>query len=151
MFVVANTGGKHQGSWKSTALRAVDLRMFRSLSGWQVSADHFNYQIGIIDYIKYILVFNQTSSFAVHVAPPSEMPPVICTCSYCKKCKVIIAGIEHPGKEVSAQTHWEHEKHDQHGHSPKWKHPASSSSIPKQPQAPDSPKGMEKKSSPTLC
>ena len=27
------TGGKHQGSWKSAALRAVDLRMFRSLSG----------------------------------------------------------------------------------------------------------------------
>ena len=80
----------------------------------------------------------------VHIAPPSEMPPVICTCSYCKKCKVIIAGIEHPGKEVSAQTRWDHEKRDQQGHTLKPKHPASSSSIPKQPQAPDSPKGMEK-------
>lgn len=72
------------------------------------------------------------------------MPPVICTCSYCKKCKVVIAGIEHPGKEVSAQTRREHEKRDQHGHSLKRKHPASSSSIPKQPQAPDSTKGTEK-------
>jgi len=72
------------------------------------------------------------------------MPSVICTCSYCKKCKVIIAGIEHPGKEVSAQTCHKHEKHDEHGHSLKQKHPASSSSIPKQPQAPDSPKGTEK-------
>ena len=146
-----DTRGKRQGSWKSIALRAVDLCMFCSLSSWQVLANHFNYQIWIIDYIRYILVFNQTSSFAIHIAPPSEMPPVICTCSYCKKCKVIIAGIEHPGKEVSAQTCWDHEKHDQQGYSLKWRHPASSSSIPKQPQAPDSPKGMEKKSSPTLC
>ena len=89
------------------------------------------------------MAFNQTS-FAVHIAPPSEMPPVICTCSYWKKCKVIIAGIEHPGKEVSAQTRQDHGKRDQQGHSLKRKHPASSSSIPKQPQAPDSPGGMEK-------
>jgi hypothetical protein len=72
----------------------------------------------------------------------SAMPQVICTCSYCRKCKVTINGIEQPGKKVSAPTRQDHEKRDKQGPS---KHPKKGSVL-KHPRAPDPdpPKSMKK-------
>lgn len=71
------------------------------------------------------------------------MPPVICTCSYCSKCKVTIHGIKQPGKEVSAATRRDHEKRDKQRPSTHQKHASSSSSAPKQSKAQDLPNGVK--------
>jgi len=68
------------------------------------------------------------------------MPAVICTCSYCSKCKVTINGIDHPGKEVSSVTRRDHEKRDKQKPNIHQRHPPSSSSVFK---SPDPPKGVK--------
>ena len=68
------------------------------------------------------------------------MPPVICTCSYCSKCKVI--GFEQYGKHVSAPTHRDHEKQDKQGPSIHQRHTPSTSAS-KHSNTQD-PKGVKK-------
>jgi hypothetical protein len=70
------------------------------------------------------------------------MPPVICTCSYCSKCKVIVNGFEHSGKHVSAATRRDHEKRDTQGPSIRQRHTPSTSAS-KHSNTQD-PKGVKK-------
>ena len=71
------------------------------------------------------------------------MPPVICTCSYCRKCRVIIYGIEQPGKQVSASTRLDHQKRDKRGPLTHDKNASLPNSVPKDSNAQNLPKGVK--------
>lgn len=67
------------------------------------------------------------------------MPSVICTCSYCRNCKITINGIQQPGKKVSAATRQDHEKRDKQRPSSQKPSPAFTSAS----EIPDPPKGVK--------
>ena len=70
------------------------------------------------------------------------MPPVICICSYCSKCKVIVNGFEQCSKHVSAATCQDHEKRDKQGPLIHQRHiPSTSASKHSNTQ---DPKGVKK-------